>query len=372
MSPHARSSKHITLALQGGGAHGAYTWGVLDRLLEEERIVIEGVSGTSAGAMNAAVMVNGYALSGREGAREALKTFWRAISEVGAFTPFQKTPLDRMFTGWNLDWSPAYHYFDVLARLLSPYDLNPLNINPLKHVLDELLDLNALKACSVIKLFVTATHVVSGQARVFECHEITAEVLLASACIPFLFQAVEIEGEHYWDGGYMGNPAIWPLIYHCRSEDVVLVQINPIHREGLPRTATEIINRLNEITFNSSLIAEMRAIAFVKKLLAQERLEHTRYKDIKAHLIYSPEELKPLNASSKMNASWDFLQHLHDIGYQAAGRWIEEYFDDLGQRSTIDIYEKFLCGPGHRPAYDGLGRDRRQPKHKKQASEPQE
>lgn len=364
--------KKINLALQGGGAHGAYTWGVLDRLLEEERLVIEGVSGTSAGAMNAAVMVNGYATNGREGARESLKTFWRSVSEISAFSPFHKTPMERMLTGWNLDSSPAYHFFDLMSRVLSPYDLNPLNINPLRYVLDELLDLKALRACSIMKIFVAATHIVSGQARVFECHEITTDVLLASACIPFLFQAVEIEGEHYWDGGYMGNPALWPLIYKCTSEDLVLVQLNPIHRDGVPKTANEIINRLNEISFNSSLIAEMRAIDFVKRLLADNVLGHDKYKDMKVHLIYSPEELKQLNASSKMNAGWDFFQYLHDVGYKTAGRWIDQHFDAIGKRSTINIRGKFLRGRHTEPAYGDLSKKKNEQERKQQqeAAEP--
>lgn len=361
--------KTLNLALQGGGSHGAYTWGVLDRLLAEERLHIEGVSGTSAGAMNAAVMAGGYAIGGRSGARELLATFWRSISEIGAFTPFQKSPLERILTGWNLDWSPVYHYFDVLSRVLSPYDLNPLNVNPLRALMEELLDLEALRATSAIKLFISATHVASGQARVFSCHEITTDVLLASTCIPFLFQAVEIDGEHYWDGGYMGNPAIWPLIYHCESSDVALVQINPIHRDDVPKNAGDIINRLNEITFNSSLIAEMRAIDFVKRLIAEGRVEKGRYKDMNIHLIYSPEEMKSLNASSKMNAGWDFFQHLFGMGQDAADRWLNDNFDDIGVKSTIDIREKFLLGPGKAPHWGDL-KELRQQQRKPEQQQP--
>ncbi|MDE3061349.1 MAG: patatin-like phospholipase family protein, partial [Pseudomonadota bacterium] len=233
-------TKKVNLALQGGGAHGAYTWGVLDRLLEEEDLIIEGISGTSAGAMNGAMLINGYVKGGREGAKTCLEQFWQRISEAAALSPLQKMPLDRMLTGWNMDYSPAYHWFDLMARIFSPYDLNPLNINPMRGILDDLLDHKAVQACTAIKLFVAATHIASGQARVFHCHEITPETLLASSCIPFLFQAVEIGGEYYWDGGYMGNPALWPLIYHCESPELVLVQINPIHDNALPTTATEI------------------------------------------------------------------------------------------------------------------------------------
>lgn len=342
--------KRINLALQGGGAHGAYTWGVLDRLLEEEDVIIEGVSGTSAGAMNAAMLVNGFTKGGREGARRDLETFWRRVSELAALSPMHKSIPERMLTGWNMDFSPAYHMFDMLSRIFSPYVLNPLNINPVRLIVDELLEPDALKAATEIKLFISATHVASGQARVFHCHEISTDVLIASATIPFFFQAIEIEGEHYWDGGYMGNPAIWPLIYHCKSEDLVLVQINPIHREGeVPKTAHEIINRLNEITFNSSLIAEMRAIDFVSKLLAQGRLEHDRYKDMRVHLIYSSEELHSLNASSKVNADWDFFLYLKNIGRNEADQWLKNHWKDVGVQSSINIRDKFLRGPGKEP-----------------------
>ncbi len=353
------SAKKINLALQGGGAHGAYTWGALDRILQDEDLVIEGISGTSAGAMNGVVLANGYLKGGREGAREALAHFWKSISDISAFGPFNQNPIEQWLLGWNLDWSPAYHYFDALSRILSPYDVNPLNLNPLRNVLDEQLDLPALHDSGIIKLFVTATHVSSGQPRVFDCHEITTEVLLASACIPFMFQAVEIEGEDYWDGGYMGNPAIWPLIYRCESEDVLLVQVNPLHRDGVPKKAGDIINRLNEITFNSSLISEMRAIQFVQRLLHEGRLERTRYKDMKIHLVYSPEELKDLNASSKLNTGWAFFKHLYDVGYQEAEDWLKAHKHDVGTRSTVNITEKFLRGPGRHQAYDALGREKR-------------
>ena len=351
-----RAKRIINLALQGGGAHGAFSWGVLDRLLEEENLIIEGISGTSAGAMNAAMLVSGYMQNGRDGAKASLEQFWRRISEAAAFSPLHKHPLERILTGWNMDFSPAYHWFDMISRIFSPYETNPLNLNPMHQIIDDLLQPEMVRACSIIKLFITATHVKSGQARVFNCHEITTDVLLASACIPFMFQAVEIEGEHYWDGGYMGNPAIWPLIYHCNSEDVVLVQINPIHSATLPRTAGEIINRLDEISFNSSLIAEMRAINFVSKLLRQDAINPERYKDMKMHLIYSQDEMRHLNASSKMNADWDFFQHLKTIGRETAEQWIQKHWDDIGVKSSINIHEKFLCGPGASHDLDYLAR----------------
>lgn len=341
-----KTAKTLNIALQGGGAHGAYSWGVLDRFLEEESLTIEGISGTSAGAMNAAMLAHGFLENGRDGAKETLEKFWKRVSEVAAFSPLRKTPFDRFFTGWNLDASPMYMWFDMMSRVLSPYALNPLNINPLRNVVNEMLDFEKVRACSLMKLFVSATHVASGHARVFQCHEITADVLMASSCLPFLFQAVEIDGEYYWDGGYMGNPAIWPLIYHCVSEDVLLVQINPIHSDKLPKSAPEIIDRLNEITFNSSLIAEMRAIDFVSRLISEGRVERDRYKDMRMHLIYSRDHMKHLTASSKMNADWDFFLFLKDLGRQTADEWIRHHWSDIGERSTVNIREKFLSGRG--------------------------
>lgn len=336
------ATKKINLALQGGGAHGAYTWGVLDRLLEEEKLIIEGISGTSAGAMNGAMLVSGYMKNGRDGAKKNLENFWRRTSEAAAFTPLHKLPLDRIMTGWNMDFTPGYFLFDMMSRVFSPYVFNPLNINPMRGIIDDLLDPDALHACKSIHMFVAATHVASGQARVFHCDEITTDVLLASSCIPFLFQAVEIDGEHYWDGGYMGNPVIWPLIYQCASEDVVLVQINPIHNEQHPTKASDIINRLNEISFNSSLIAEMRAIEFVSRLVKQGKLDHERYKDMHIHLIYSPDHMHNLNASSKINADWDFFNYLKDIGRKETDHWLKENWKHIGEKSTVDIREKFL------------------------------
>jgi NTE family protein len=366
-------AKKINLALQGGGAHGAYGWGVLDRLLEEESVEIEGISGTSAGAINAAVLIQGYMEGGRAGARKKLETFWRKVSDANRFGPWQKNPVERFWSGgnWNMNSSPLYQWYDAMTHFYSPYDTNPLNINPLSDILNEMLDFKAIRRHEGIKLFVTATHVQSGQARIFRCHEIDNEVLLASACIPFLFQAIEIGGEQYWDGGYMGNPAIWPLIYHCESEDVVLVQINPIRREEKFRSATEIMDRLNEITFNSSLIAEMRAIEFVSRLLHEGRLDKDSYKDMRIHLIYSGGCMHNLNASSKMNADWDFFLYLKEIGRKTAEEWLKRDLKMVGVKSTIDIREKFLRGPAKGDAYGpsdkkGKHHEKQQVKQRKQ------
>ncbi|MCB1808172.1 MAG: patatin-like phospholipase family protein, partial [Candidatus Competibacteraceae bacterium] len=269
--------KAINLALQGGGAHGAFTWGVLDRLLTDQRIRIEGISGTSAGAMNAAVLADGMRKGGPEQARQSLHDFWRAVSNSARFSPLQRTALDALLSNWNLDHSPGYVGFDLLTRLTSPYDLNPLNINPLRDLVAELIDFDSARRCDQVKLFISATNVHTGRVRVFRQTEITADVLMASACLPLVFQAVEIDNVPYWDGGYTGNPALFPLFYECTSNDIVIVQINPQKINYTPRSAREILNRLNEITFNASIQRELRSIEFVDRLLEQHRLDPEHY-----------------------------------------------------------------------------------------------
>ena len=335
----------INLALQGGGAHGAFTWGVLDRLLEDENIAIEGLSGTSAGAVNAVVMAQGFADGGAAGARKALDDFWRDLSTFAPFSPAQRTYVDWLTGNWNLDRSPAAMVFDMFTRMVSPYDGNPANLNALRSLLADRIDLKRVRACHPLKLFISATNVRTGKGRVFQGPEITLDAILASACLPTVFQAVMIDGEPYWDGGYMGNPAIWPLIYGCESRDVAIVQINPLIREKVPRTSTEIMNRLNEITFNSALIGEMRAIATVQRLIENGELTESatgRLKKILVHLISDPDEMQELGVASKFNLGLPFLEHLRWIGRAAAERWIEANFSRLGQESSIDIRSIFL------------------------------
>ena len=332
--------KAINLALQGGGAHGAFTWGVLDRLLADGRVCIEGISGTSAGAMNAAVLADGLRKGGPEQARQALRDFWRAVSNSARFSPVQRTALDALLSNWNLDYSPGYIGFDLLTRLASPYDLNPLNINPLRDLVAELIDFDSARRCDQIKLFISATNVHTGRIRVFRQAEITPDVLMASACLPLVFQAVEIDGVPYWDGGYTGNPALFPLFYECASDDIVIVQINPQKVHYTPRRAHEILNRLNEITFNASLNRELRTIEFVDRLLEQHRLDPERYSKILVHLIASA-EMDQLNASSKLNAEWDFLIHLHDIGWRNTGLWLDANYARLGRESSVNLRALF-------------------------------
>ncbi|WP_020506043.1 patatin-like phospholipase family protein [Lamprocystis purpurea] len=329
--------KKIDLGLQGGGAHGAFTWGVLDRLLSEERIQIEGISGTSAGAMNAVVVADGLAQGGREGARDALKRFWRAVSEAGKTSPIQRTWVDQMLGRWSLDYSPGYIAMDLMSRLVSPYEMNPLNLNPLRDLVASLVDFDRVNHCKSVKLFISATNVRTGRPHVFKSPDITVDTVMASACLPFVFQAVEIDGEAYWDGGFMGNPVLYPLIDETTARDLVIVQINPLIREGVPRTARDILNRINEIDFNSSLLKDIRAILMLKMLGAAPEHQDERLRDLAIHRIHAEHDLADLGVSSKMNAEWAFLEHLHDIGRRAAERWISEHWEDLGVRSTYPL-----------------------------------
>jgi NTE family protein len=330
--------KKIDLALQGGGAHGAFTWGVMDRLLEDNRIEIEAISGTSAGAMNAVVAADGLMKDGTAGARRALRQFWKAVSRAALASPYQRTPYDRLTGSWNLDQSPGYLFFDLLGRLASPYDLNPLNINPLLDLLTKTIDFERVRCCSGLKLFIAATSVRTGRVRIFEREELTADVIMASACLPLLFQAVNIDGEDYWDGGYSGNPPLYPFAYRCSAGDVVLVQINPLGCRETPTKAREILNRVNEITFNTNLLSELRAIEFVARMLDEGSLDPQRYKKMRIHIIAAENGFKDLNASSKLNAEWDFLVHLHEVGRQLADEWLMKNFDAIGQQSTVDLH----------------------------------
>ncbi len=339
------ATRTINLALQGGGAHGAFTWGVLDRLLEDDGIAIEGLSGTSAGAVNAVVMAQGFADGGAAGARKALDDFWYDLSNFAAFSPAQRTFVDWLTGNWNLDRSPAAIFFDMFTRLVSPYDGNPANLNGLRNLLADRIDLKRVRACHPLKLFISATNVRTGKGRVFQGPEITLDAILASACLPTVFQAVVIDGEPYWDGGYMGNPSIWPLIYGCQSRDVAIVQINPLVREKTPRSSAEIMNRLNEITFNSALIGEMRAIAAVQRLIENGDLTESgggRLKKMLVHLISDPAEMQDLGVASKFNLVRPFLEHLRGIGRSAADRWLAANRDRLGVESSIDIRNVFL------------------------------
>ncbi len=327
----------VDFALQGGGSHGAFAWGVLDRALEEPRMKLEGISGTSAGAMNAAVLADGYTEGGAEGAREALERFWKQVSEAARFSPFQRGPLDILMGRWTLDNSPIYVAMDLASRLYSPYDLGMAALNPLRDILASNIDFERLRA-SPIKVFVTATNVRTGRGRVFRNAELTPEALLASACLPTMFQAIEIDGDPYWDGGFSGNPTIMPLVRECSSSDTILVQINPVERPGTPRSARDILNRLNEISFNSPLLKELKMIALLQQAADPGDREGRAWARMRIHRI-STGMMTDLGASSKLNAEWPFLCMLRDEGRRCADEFIAAHAGDLGRRSTYDLDE---------------------------------
>src|SRR3954447_19962813 len=335
MDKSAREPVLVDLALQGGGSHGAFTWGVLDRLIEEPWLRIEAISGTSAGAMNAAVLADGWTQGGAECARAALDAYWRRVSRAAAFSPIQRSLLDRLMGRWTLDTSPGYVAMDLMARVLSPYDLNPFGLNPLRRVLDESIDFDR-SAGSPIKLFVTATNVRTGRGRIFRNPEISAEVLLASACLPTMFQAVEIEGEPYWDGGYAGNPTLTPLVRESDAHDSILVQINPRERARAPRSASEILNRLNEVSFNSALMKELRMIALLRQSVDPGSEEGARWAAMRTHRIKS-DQLTAFGASSKLNAEWEFVTMLKKEGRRSAEEFLAMHGADLGCQSTADL-----------------------------------
>ena len=336
-----KAHKGVNIALQGGGAHGAFTWGVLDKLFEDDRIWVEAVSGTSAGAMNAVVAAHGMHEDGAEGARRRLSEFWKAVSDAARISPLQRSAWAKATGNWSLDTSPGYVWFNMLQRMVSPYDFNPFKVDPLREIVDKLVDFDKVHRCTDMGVFLSATNVQTGRVRVFQREEISLDVTMASACLPYLFQAVEIDGVPYWDGGFMGNPPLFPFFHGSPSDDILIVQINPMLREGTPKGAAEIENRINEITFNSALQHELRAIDFVRRLLDAGQLDPEKYRRMRLHIIHSRKRMRKLDASSKMNAEWDFLCHLFEIGRDTAGQWLEDHFDDLGERSSVDIRQMF-------------------------------
>jgi len=348
-------TRAINIALQGGGSHGAFSWGVLDRLIEDGRLDFTAISGTSAGAMNAVAVADGWMRGGADGARRKLEDFWRAVARKGRFSPVQRAPWDVLWGNWSMENAPGYIWYDTLSRTFSPYATNPLNLNPLLDVIESEIDFERVRASTGIRLFVSATNVQTGQLRVFETHELTADVVMASACLPQIFQAVEIDGVPYWDGGYGGNPAIFPFFYADDTEDVLLVQINPVIREETPKTAMEIQNRVDEITFNAGLLREFRAIAFVKQLIAEGRIDRDEYRDIRMHRIDADEALKDLTASSKINAEWAFLEYLRDLGRSAAEDWLDENFSAVGKSASFDLSAQVSHGFTLKPE-GGVGR----------------
>jgi NTE family protein len=347
--------KKINLALQGGGSHGAFTWGVLDALLEDGRVDIEAISATSAGSMNAVMLLHGLELGGPEKARAMMRQFWERISHASSvFNPAQSEAVDKIssfnpYLGslmrWSINPSAAYGAMTAWSSALSPYQFNPLDINPLRDIIEELVDFGKVQTCSQAKLFITATNVKTGQPRVFPAEEITIDVVMASATLPSIYKAVKIGNEYYWDGGYMGNPSLWPLFYKAVTKDLLIVHVNPITRKDLPKDSLTIENRLNEITFNASLLHELRAIAFVQKLLAEDMLKEEYrplYKDVRLHAIRAEKAMQNLLVASKFDTSWPFLQRLMRLGRQHGFSWLNKHFDKVGVQSSIDIRKDYL------------------------------
>jgi len=338
--PRRSAAKKVNLALQGGGAHGAFTWGVLDHLLADGRLEITGISGASAGAINAVMVADGLARGGPEEARRRLAAFWRAASAGGDLPPLQRAVADRLFTLLPFATAPMQNWFEAMSHYFSPYELNPLNINPLKDLIERFVDFDAVQG-SDLELFVSATNVHTGRLRMFSADKITADVVMASAALPFLFQAVEIDDVPYWDGGCMGNPAIFPFLQSTGAEDVLVVQINPVTRATTPKTSSEIINRLNEITFNAALISELRTMDFVNQLVEDGRLPRPGvdhgYRRLHIHRIDLGPLGNHLTGRSKMKTDFDFFELLHRAGQRAARRFLDAHFDDIGRQSSIDL-----------------------------------
>lgn len=341
--PKPPKSRAISLALQGGGAHGAFEWGVIDRLLEEEGLDIQAVTAASAGAMNAVVLASGL-LTDRVHAKTALDDFWRGVNRAGGQNIFG----DHSFPVPGAEWlknTPAYRLAETWAMSLSPYEFNPLNLNPLHDLLEAQVDFKALRERSAVRLYISATAVYSGQAKVFRSPELTAKHVMASACLPNFYQAVEIDHEPYWDGGYTANPALWPLFYDPTPDDILIVNLNPMERRTLPKSPGEIMDRLNEINFNASLAAELRSIAFVQRLIEEGSLKEGargRYRHMLIHGILAQGRLDDLTLDTKFNTEWGFLTDLKARGRTAAEDWLASNLDAVGHRSSLDYRSAFL------------------------------
>lgn len=335
--------KKIAIAIQGGGSHGAFSWGVLDRILEDGRFEIEGLTGTSAGGMNAVAVAQGLMKGGNQEARDELKSFWQKICESGKNSPLNhRGPIDKALGKYTMYHSPGFVIFDYLSRMFSPYELNPLQMDPLKDVIASSFDFDALRKFKGVKLYLCATQVRTGKLRIFGLDELRMECLQATACLPTIHNAVKVDGDYYWDGGFIGNPVFFPLIYDCETPDIVLLQLNPTNRDKLPTTAREIGDRLNEITNNASVVREMRAISFISDLIDDGKLDAAKTKRVFMHLIEDESVFADLGWSSKLNTEWEFFTHLFEKGRAAADKWIKENYEHIGKKTTAPIREHFV------------------------------
>ena len=338
-----RVTKKINLALQGGGSHGAFTWGVLDRFLEDDSVSIEGISGVSSGAMNACVFACGMSKGGRKGAKKLLEQFWSGVSNKfeDIFCPAPNGYWEKVS---GLDFPSSLENYLTLAQTLSPYQLNPFNLNPIRDLLEELIDFRKLRNECPVKLYIGATQVKTGKLRVFTNQELSTEVMLASSCLPSIHHSIEIEHEHYWDGGYSGNPPVFPLIFNCENPDVLVVLLFPLLREEIPFTADEINMRTSELSFNNTFLREMRAIAFSKEQIKNDWLRsgnlEKKIDNLNLHII-EDREFSRLDSKSRYNTDADFMQDLHSRGYEAADIWLAGNYHAIMKRSTVDLVQMF-------------------------------
>lgn len=324
----------LSLALQGGGAHGAFTWGVLNRLLEEPWLNISGISGASAGAMNAVMFAEGWRKDKRDGAKQQLADFWYKVAEqnVGFELP------SHLKTSVTKFWLSAFQF-------LSPYDINLLDINPLRDIVEDQVDFNALQKANPLPLYISATEVSTGKLALFKTPELTTDHLLASACLPNVYKAIEIEGKHYWDGGYAGNPAIFPLINECAGKDVMIVLLQPLERDELPTSSDDISDRITEISFHSNFMREMHAIANIKQLVSDKRFllgkVERQIKQLRTHLLTNGELLASLDSATKYDNRKQFLECLRDAGADCTDKWLDKHANALGNKATCDIQAMF-------------------------------
>ena len=333
-------TKVVSLALQGGGSHGAFTWGVLDRLLEEKRLRFEGITATSAGAVNAVVLADGLAAGGREQARKALRSYWRKVSDISAQGIFKPSPFDQTNPDFGLEYSFGYRLMESMTYFASPYQMNPLNYNPLRDLLAEAIDFDRVRQQQAVKLFLSATNVETGKVKIFEGKELRAEHVLASACLPLMMHAVEVDGQHYWDGSFTGNPAIFPVYFNCETPDILIVHITPAERPGVPATSPAIMNRMQEISFNLSLTREMRSIIYLTRLSEISKTQVGKRTFV--HLIEAEDLIRTLSWSSRLNGDWKFLTYLYERGRGQADAWLAANFDRIGVGSTVNLEEKYL------------------------------
>ncbi len=335
--------KTISLAIQGGGTYGAFGWGVLDRLLQEEDLVIDALSGSSAGAINAVVVADGYARGGgREGARKALDRFWRTLGGTATLSPLQRTPLDRMAPTFTMEFSPVYHLLELAGAMAGPVREGPVTLNPLRNFLSATIDFERVRDCEELQLFIAATNVRTGAGKLFRREEMDAQRLVASACLPTVFAAVEVDGEMYWDGSYVANPPLAPLMKHSAASDVIIIQNNPIARSDMPRTMADIANRANELAFNISFVREVSALQYLNGVPDEGRGAGMTPNTMHLHLISGNEYLNEHGISAKFNAEMSFLQMLHDQGVQSAERWLKEQGAQIGVKSTLDLMPVFF------------------------------